>query len=339
MAQNFPVPEHFMQRMQELEADNNALRANLAATQTAAAQAQTAAAQAVAAAAAVSANNSAPAPEPVPRAPFGREPKPFGGQREQLESFLDHLRLIFALQPQRFPNDKQKVLYTASYFEGAAFSWFQPLLTKDDDLLLSDFEKFTKRLVHTFGDAFLEENAEDRLFELKQLTSVANYASEFRRLAAHVDMNEKGLVAHFRRGLKPMIQDELAKIPERFDTVNKMSESAIRIDQRVYARKQATRLSNAPPTRPVSQGGASRSTYHFNRQAVPAVSRPPVRDPDAMEIGAMSQYKSLTPDERERRVRLNLCLYCGKEGHVAKACPNKVVRRVAATERATPKNA
>lgn len=289
----------------------------------------------------------APGSTPVPeqsmsRAPLGREPKPFGGQREHLELFLDHLRLIFALQPHRFPTDKQRVLYTASYLEGAAFSWFQPLLTKDDENLLSDFKKFAEALVQTFGDAFLAENAEDRLLDLKQTTSVANFSSEFRRLAAHVRINEEGLVALFRRGLKPQIQDELAKIRERFTTVNAMSETAIRIDQRFFARKQIARSAHGAPFRFVPQGGSSRFVPHANRpsarETVSAPSRPFERDPNAMEIGSATRYKPLTTEEREHRIRQHLCLYCGKDGHVAKSCPNKVVRRVAATEREPTKN-
>lgn len=193
MANSFPNYEQVVQQMQAQEAELVALRAAVAAAQIAAAQATAAAAESAATAANNSTSRAQSVPDAIPLTPFGREPKPFAGQREHLESFLDHLRLIFALQPQSFPTDKQKVLFTASYLEGPAFSWFQPLLTKDDEELLSDFAKFTNGLIHTFGDTYLMENAEDRLHDLKQLTSVAHYSSEFRRLAAHTRINEEGL--------------------------------------------------------------------------------------------------------------------------------------------------
>ena len=45
-----------------------------------------------------------------------------------------------------------------------------------------------------------------------------------------------------------------------------------------------------------------------------------------MEIDVYSVLNSngkLTPAEKSRRQKLNLCLYCGRTGHQAKECPSK----------------
>ena len=216
-------------------------------------------------------------------------------------------------------------MFAASFFEGAAFSWFQPLLTADPEHLLQSFEQFATRLLRTFGDSFLKENAEDRLLELRQTGAVAAFSSEFRRLAAHVGINEAGLVAIFRRGLKPSIQDELAKIPDHFDSVAALTEVAIRIDQRMFARQHSRRAPDSRsdfPRRVVARPPVHPAPVHVHHdQSVP------------MEIGSVNRFKPLSNEEKDRRRREGLCMYCGKPGHVALRCPAKrPSQRAAATK-------
>ena len=45
--------------------------------------------------------------------------------------------------------------------------------------------------------------------------------------------------------------------------------------------------------------------------------------PEPMQINA-SRIKKLTPEEKERRRREDLCMYCGGKGHRAHNCPTKV---------------
>lgn len=265
-----------------------------------------------------------PAPANSSR-PIGRDPKPFSGQRDQVETFLSHVRLLIRLRPDRFSNDTDKCLFTASFFEGSAFSWFQPLLVKDPEELLLNFDKFTNILSRTFGDSFLRENAEDRLLDLKQTGSVAAYSSEFRRRAAHVDINELGLVAIFRRGLKPALQSELLKIRDHFETVQQLSDIAIRMDQRIYFKEPSHHKSHDTHRRPAP---------NHRRDFAPANPRPTpvVEESMDMELGATTLYKPLTKEEKDRRRSAGLCMYCAKPGHIALRCPAKNrTRTVAAT--------
>jgi hypothetical protein len=36
-----------------------------------------------------------------------------------------------------------------------------------------------------------------------------------------------------------------------------------------------------------------------------------------------ARFKPLSAQEKDRRRRLNLCLYCGEPNHMARQCPNK----------------
>jgi hypothetical protein len=39
--------------------------------------------------------------------------------------------------------------------------------------------------------------------------------------------------------------------------------------------------------------------------------------------GARPRSRPLSPEERQRRRDLGLCMYCGQPGHIAVSCPNK----------------
>ena len=52
--------------------------------------------------------------------------------------------------------------------------------------------------------------------------------------------------------------------------------------------------------------------------------------PESMQIDAV-RVKSLTPEERKRRMDEGLCLYCGDQGHRAGSCPKKQNRRIVKT--------
>lgn len=39
--------------------------------------------------------------------------------------------------------------------------------------------------------------------------------------------------------------------------------------------------------------------------------------------GSRPRFKKLTDDEKQRRRKLGLCLYCGTAGHLANTCPTR----------------
>ena len=52
--------------------------------------------------------------------------------------------------------------------------------------------------------------------------------------------------------------------------------------------------------------------------------------PEPMQIDAV-RVKSLTPEERKRRMDEGLCLYCGDQGHRVGSCPRKQNWRIVKT--------
>src|ERR1700738_4002975 len=90
-------------------------------------------------------------------------PKPFSGEDwSVLKVFLSQCRLVFLVNPESFPSEQQKVLYSGSYLKGIAYAWFELLLRRynpdsNTPLLneLFSFKTFSATLTKMFEDSNL----------------------------------------------------------------------------------------------------------------------------------------------------------------------------------------
>ncbi|KAK3563117.1 hypothetical protein QTP86_016350 [Hemibagrus guttatus] len=135
----------------------------------------------------------------------------------------------------------------------------------------------------------------------------AEYAIEFRTLAAQSGWNDVALKAVFQRSLNIELQAELAckGVDHSFSEYVTL---AIQIDNLMcstHARIKSASMRNIP-TQPLTP--SSNSTPFVD----PA-------NPEPMQLGATR----LSPEERSRRLIHNLCCYCGETGHCNTECPLK----------------
>jgi hypothetical protein len=176
-------------------------------------------------------------PRPNVREPKVKEPMNFTGKKSQLKDHITQVRIVFMLQPSRFPDEQTKVLYAASFLRESAFSWIQPYLEqRPPPAMLSDFELYVAELKRVFGDPDEQATSERQLTNLKQTGSAASYVSEFRRVSASLGWNDRALNYIFYKGLKDHVKDELSKADRPQDTYALM-ELAIRIDNRFHERR------------------------------------------------------------------------------------------------------
>jgi Ty3 transposon capsid-like protein len=231
----------------------------------------------------------------------GRNPKPFdGGDPSQLHTFLLQTSLAFDARPSEFPDERSKIVYAITYLEGAALEWAYPLYRRaDPPLYMTDLSLFAEHLEKVFGDNGLI--VAEQLRQLKQTTTVAKYSVDFRRLANRVGWDNRSLCSQFYSGLKYPVKLEIAKVkqPERLE---ELVEMAISIDH--LQRESLAQLGPAP--RPLDQ--------------------PPRRDHRRDAPSAASSGRHLTEQQREHRLKNNLCLYCGGEGHIIRNCPVRLPR-------------
>jgi hypothetical protein len=259
-----------------------------------------------------------------------REPKLFKGKADDVPGFLLEINDVIALSRNGLPTDQDKCLYMASFFdEGAAKQWYGSVRISQANLLDS-FEDFCAEFQAHFGNPNVATTAKYKIDALSQTGSVANYAARYFELLVHVDWSEQTKIDTFYRKLKPAVKDIISYTPvdKRPNTFKKYVDFCIDIDNRVHER-EVERRHEAKSSNLGKPSSSSRNTNNSSfSPRVPSASTSsssalPPGEP--MEIDATKTGKPrgpLTPEERQRRKDLKLCLYCGGANHTAHSCPN-----------------
>ncbi|KAK3557354.1 hypothetical protein QTP70_026572 [Hemibagrus guttatus] len=135
----------------------------------------------------------------------------------------------------------------------------------------------------------------------------AEYAIEFRTLAAQSGWNDVALKAVFQRSLNMELQAELAckGVDHSFSEYVTLAIQIDNLMRSTHARIKSASMRNIP-TQPITPSSNSTSSVD------PA-------NPEPMELGATR----LSPAERSQRLIHNLCFYCGGTGHRNSGCPLK----------------
>jgi hypothetical protein len=258
-----------------------------------------------------------------------KEPDIFEGSAEKYKSFMVQLELVFRLQRTHFPDENTKVLYAATFLRGKALVWFQPFLqdfldpapvkTAGTVEIFSSFESFREKLKSYSGVHNEEKEAERKLYNLKQLGSVSNYAAQFRSLATYLDWDDSSLASHFYRGLKEEIRKQYV-LRDRPTTLQTLIDDASLLDARI----NELRAEQGTRTYIPSRGSSNKTNQTKARQ--PYYGPMPM-DLDQTEKKPKRQFRKkgerLSEQERRNRLKKGHCLYCDKPGHIAKDCRAK----------------
>ncbi|KAI2658160.1 Transposon Tf2-6 polyprotein [Labeo rohita] len=239
-----------------------------------------------------------PAVQPVTASPKLAFPEKFDGTAAKCKGFLLQCTLFVNQQPNLYASEESKIAFVCSLLTGKALEW----ATAVWDLGHSTYPTFATFL-RSFKEVFQptpdSSEAEEQIVSLRQgRRPAADYALEFCTLAAHSGWNDAPLKLHYRKGLNPDLQVELACRDESL-SLSQYIDLSIRVDNVMRARR---------PARPFT---------------MPLPSPPPVASgSEPMQIGTTR----LTIEERERRIRNRLCLYCGEAGHIRATCPTRPPR-------------
>jgi hypothetical protein len=235
-------------------------------------------------------------------------PSKFDGSRSNCRNFINQVRLIFQLQPQRFPDDKIKISFIGTLLTGSALSWFSPLLERNS-YLLSDLSLFLQEFQQTFGDFDRATTAANELRSLKQgLRSASEYAGTFRQISSDLDWGDAALIDQFRRGLRDDVKDLLLTMPIPSSLQEAIS-FAVRCDNRISERKLEKQIGQ---------------NYYHQPSSLSRITDDPIpMELDLVKQDSQQYGKRLSNKEKARRRALNLCLYCGGPGHIAENCQVK----------------
>lgn len=244
-------------------------------------------------------------------------PEKFSGDTEDCRGFLNVCRLHFRNNPGAFNSSSAKVTFVISLLKGKALAWVSPYLERNDPLL-QDADRFLASLQTVFDKLDRASTAECSLLDIQQGTrTVAQYAIEFRTLAAETKWDSGALRAAFRKGLTDRIKDELV-YKDSPEDLEKFIELCVRLDLRYHERCQE-RLRTRKLPKPVYRLAPNFQAPSQLEPEIAVESKSPV---EPMEVNPLH----LSDSERQRRRTLGLCLYCGLKGHFLSGCPARPVK-------------
>ncbi|KAI2647066.1 Transposon Tf2-6 polyprotein [Labeo rohita] len=180
------------------------------------------------------------AAQPVTASPKLAFPEKFDGTAAKCKGFLLQCTLFVNQQPNLYASDESKIAFVCSLFTGKALEW----ATAVWDLGQSTYPTFATFL-RSFKEVFQptpeSSEAGELIVSLRQgRRSAADYALDFRTLAAQSGWNDGPLKLHYRKGLNADLQVELACRDEGL-SLNQYIDLSIRIDSVMRTRR---------PTRP-----------------------------------------------------------------------------------------
>lgn len=245
-------------------------------------------------------------------------PPVFGGTKGDLKGHLTQVRAHFEYFKDDFTNEEAKILFASSFLEKDALRWFEPykndFLTKtkaerrtETDDIFESFSAYEEGLSKVFGEQDEERKAADRLAQLKQKGSAAQYASAFRQDAFRVGWDDDALIDCYYRGLKDDVKDEISQ-QDRGSDVDEYIARSIRIDDRQYQRRQE----KGHQPRQVPRPNSGRKRYHKYGTHISGTTHA-----GPMEVDITQKNH---PKKNSRPLK---CFRCGGEGHFARDCKEK----------------
>ncbi|KAK3519785.1 hypothetical protein QTP70_004948 [Hemibagrus guttatus] len=170
--------------------------------------------------------------------------------------------------------------------------------------MMSSLSDFTKHFREVFGRPEWDSSLGERLCRLKQGNmSVAEYALQYRTLAAASGWNEQALITTYRQGLDPRVRLHLAAYEDSMG-LEKFIQLSIRFATRMQLCLEEHQ--SQPAATATAQSGP--------------VSHPEPAD-DAMQLELSDVSSAERQWERQRRLAQNRCFYCGSSGHFVAKCP------------------
>lgn len=244
------------------------------------------------------------------------KPTKFDGDQKKLKTFLTELRTYFHYYPTQFFKHENRVKFAGSCLTGSALGWFEPFLSdyvrgSPSDVTMTifrDYDTFEDRMKKVFGEVDEVQAATDRLMRLKQTRAASEYVANFLQIASRIPWDETYLKDRFYRGLKEDVKDELCKIDKAMTTLDNYMETAVKIDNRNFARRQE------------KKGNYNYPQYKAKNQPNQGQKRQPDTS-HGTEPGPMNMANVQKGRERKPRdISRIKCYNCNEYGHYSSNC-------------------
>jgi hypothetical protein len=268
-------------------------------------------------------HSAAPKTEPIPDPPL------FDGSREALRPFIAGLRMKIIGNSSRFPTDQHSLMYSFGRTTGLAQGILLPYV-RNDKIDLNSQEDLYTLLENSFGDPDRVATANREIRKLRQGNrELSVYYSDFCRIVADLDWNESSKISQFREGLSQEVKQALVSCAPSTD-FSDLVQLCLRIDNNLrqiggYTKPNFSRSPAhfAPPQSNTTSPSPSVPTRNL---PIVRTDNPAYLGPAPMDLSA-TRSRHISAEEKQRRLDTNSCNYCGIQGHYARECPNKTVRR------------
>ncbi|KAI3616219.1 hypothetical protein WG66_013834 [Moniliophthora roreri] len=146
--------------------------------------------------------------------PKFKKPNVFNGKALLVTQFLQDIRNAIQLSRCSLVSDHNKCLYFSTYFgSGAPKEWYNSIELNNKELL-NDFGKFTENFKKHFRDSNIIATAQNKLDELYQTGSAAQYIARFNKWVVHLDLTDASKIHMLYRHLKASIKDAISFVPK-----------------------------------------------------------------------------------------------------------------------------
>jgi len=231
----------------------------------------------------------------------------FAGDKRYLKGFLIKRDLIFMINPNRFPTDETKIIYIISRLFGDAMNWAASLM-ENDDPCLQNYQAFVAKLKSVFGTYNSTFIANQKLRTIKQnrLGDIRSFILDFNRYSDESSWNEEAKIDAFLAGLHDQIATKILEMFPRPRSLSAMQTIAARIDSWILTNRQFFN------TQGRSNNNHNNNNNNQNKKGWNSNKNPKFKP-----------HGPLTKEEKERRRRENICLYCSFPDHSLDNCPVK----------------
>jgi hypothetical protein len=217
-----------------------------------------------------------------------------------------------------------KVNYVISFLRGSPLHAIQPLLLEPiRPPEISSYENLVEYLRINYGDPDEKGTASREWKELKQTGSASAYIAKIQQYVAILKRKEpEPIIERAIDGLKSQLKDEIARSGRTFSSLAELAAFIIPLDNRLWTREQEKKREVKDRlTKPTQSYVAPRYPAAIDTQVEVKRESSPKPQPTRTNPSQVLPRGPLSPQEKQRRRDHNLCLYCGRPGHLALSCP------------------
>ena len=279
----------------------------------------------------------------------GVPPTIFDGTRSRADEFMGQFRRFKMVnrthEAMKVPYDR--VLTALTYRRGPLINdWIDQQEKKldertdktkrnhvqeNDEVLWNDFET---AFLAAWTDTSKKQNAYDQLMRLTMNGwDVDTYIATFDHLtlAAGWDSNSEGTIAKFREGLSKGVHSKALdrdRIPRTIDEWKAAARTEVAQAKEKYnAGLTGNQCRNPPKSGNYATPNTSRAQPNSNHNGIVPM--------EVDNATGQTNFKKLTPEERQQLAKEGRCFRCRLQGHMARDCPKNSNRNLNARETTT----